>query len=233
MKKKTTDSTMELKLKTINTIAIKDIQAKNVSGNMLYKDNKNYYFAPNFCNCIIINNFDENKVELAKYGIGRYLLEQLSVFAKVENRPSLIFKSIYPGYKGDALLETLGANYQKLEYVSDMPKFNKSSSYYVCANHNYFMQIIDELYKSRNSGHYGMTPVYIIIEDLINIDLSFLTAMITLSKSRDIHFIVIVNSNDDYEAIVPYFDLQITCDNYELKKIVEVVDGTPILVKQF
>lgn len=236
--KKTNYSTKELtkndfkdevvELRTVNPIAVKDIQTKNVPGNMLYKDKNNYYFAPNYSNCIIIR--DGSKGKLAKYGIGHYLLDQLSVFAKIPNRPSLVIKSMHID---DLLVGTLGENYQKLEYASDMAKFNKSSSYYYCESYNYFEQITYELYKSRSNGHTGMPPVYIIIEDMTNVDLSHLNNMITISRSRDIHFIVVMDAKDDYKSIGYNFDLRIACENSELKRIIEVIAGMPMLVKEF
>lgn len=222
-----------VEIKAMNPIAFKDIGSKKVSGNLLFKDDKNFYFAPNFSNCIIIDSRDDNKGKLPKYGIGHYILDQLSVFAKIKNRPSLVIKSTYHGHNGDLLTGTLEKTYKKLEYVSDVKEFNKNASYYYCESSKYFEQIIDELYKSRSSDTNNMLPVYIVIEDMTNVDLSHLATMVTIARSRNIYFIVVMDSTADYKSIGENFNLRVACENSALKRIIEVVGGAPMLIKEF
>lgn len=207
------------------------IKNNELPGNFLYKDKNESTFLKKYTNCLIINTINKDKKIKPNYDIEKYLADQLGVFSRALNRPSVIIKGEFNNniIKGD-----FENNYERVSNESELSKFNSTPSYYYCVHHNYFSRVIDALYESRKGVDVSkLQPVFVIIIDVRDINIAKFEKKLESAKMLKVYFIIVLKTLKHYETILPNFNLKIEFENFEISKIAQKLNSGEIVLKDF
>lgn len=207
-----------LKIKCCN------IDGSVLQGNFLYEKKNNYFFANRKCHQLFLVEDDAIVSGGMFLQFENYLFKFFNICKECKEGPSIL--SVNGIITPSKMQEILGSDYKQLNNI-DFLKLNNQKSF-VMADENNISKILEDLIVSRNSE--VSRDLFVIIDSLDNIKIENLTTYLTLARSRNIYFIVLLESKNKFIEIYSAKDLKIIKENCYIKFTYEGENNLTITV---
>ena len=216
----------------ITKISNEKIKNFNFEGDYLYKDKPcetfvrdsydgNFYFAKKFGNLLIYvdkkyNEENDKPGQLMYNSLDKYLSDLAYLCSQSKEKPSLLFVdtpldvSVINNYLTDYQrdVETIDDYLDKSIYGYILPKNDDP---------NYIENYLKELAASRSDFNKVRKSVFVVIFNPQNLNISILSKLLILGKSRKMHFIIVAEDLEKMEQVYKDGEFGYILDNCQNK----------------
>ena len=170
-------------------IAIKNLENNDIKGNYLFADDKNYYFDNTMRNSIFLKDKEDDFIASFDFYYN-YLRELLTVCKGAKNKPSILY--VGNDFKSEEFTE-----------IEDIKiSFNDKQLFVKMSKTEEFDELFDNIIKSRtNDVLVWYDPLFIFIDDFSKINKSNLVRFATVSRSRQVYFVLLVNNKSEFDEL--------------------------------
>ena len=183
-------------------ITDKKLAAFKPSGNFLYRDGDNIYFAPRYSHTLFLSQKTENSSANSPQNlyleIENYLLDMFEVYSATAEKPSFLFLNSYTS--PEKILEILGSDYTDIDDPRDLNKLETTPSIYFSNDENEFLDILETLIRGR-TDKFDTNNIFVIVDSPEENKINHLEKIITIARSRRIYFTVIIHDKEAFEQL--------------------------------
>ena len=172
-------------------IAINKLEKSDINGNYLFSDNKNYYFDTKMRNSIFLKDKEEPSLVVSFDCYYKYFNELITVCKNSQNKPSILY---------------VGNDYNNEifnEIDDEKTNFNDEQMFAKLTKTEKFDKLFEYLVQSRTQEDIFVmhTPLFIFVDDFSKINKSNLVRFATVSRSRQIYFVLLIKDENEFDAL--------------------------------
>ena len=208
--------------KDVVKIKMKDMQGRELPGNFICKKKETAYFLERFTNSLFIVDNDE-------YGnlyldFEKYLLNLFEVCGQSKTKPSIIY--INGDVGPDKIKQKLGDEYFDVLFEEDVYLLDKKPAFYIPFENDNYGDLIERFIQERTNNIVNR-KMFVIIDNIEKLSLPMIDKYVTLSRSRNMYFIILIANkklfkekymNENLEILKANCMLHFLCDADKIKE---------------
>lgn len=178
--------------KDIVKLKLSDLKENQMPGNFIYLKKDISYFLDRFSNSLFFVDHDTPYGNLY-LDFEKYLLNLCEVCSESKTKPSIIY--INGDVGPDVIKQKLGNEYYDVLDAEEVYMLNKKPAFYIPFEDDAYDELIERFIQDR-SNSFANRKMFIIIDNIEKLSLPMIDKYITLSRSRNMFFIILVANRE-------------------------------------